>query len=92
MNRTRPFLALLAGGIGTAAALLGAPLAAADESGGGGANNPMAPQCQTEGGGGGGQSTVCASPGSAELSATPNNLGVEGAMIDEAGGVFGGFR
>ena len=45
MKRSRQFLALLAGGIGTAAALLGAPIAAADEYGGGGANNPLLPGC-----------------------------------------------
>lgn len=91
MNRPRQFLALLAGGIGTAAALLGAPFAAADESGGGGANNPMTPDCQNSGGGNAGQTSVCASPGSAEISATPNDLGIEGAMVDEGGAMMGGF-
>jgi hypothetical protein len=89
MNPPRQFLALLAGGIGTAAALLGAPLAAADESGG--AGNTTAPECESAGGGGDGESTICESPGSAELSATPNNLGFEGEMIDSFGGAFGGF-
>ena len=41
----RQFLALLAGGIGTAAALLGAPHAAAEEYGGGGPDNPLLPTC-----------------------------------------------
>ena len=90
MNRTRQFLALLAGGIGTTAALLGAPIAAADENGGGGPSNPLLPGCIT-GTDGGGEDTECASPGSSELSFSPNDLGIEGAMVDEAGGAFGGF-
>lgn len=93
MNRPRQFLALLAGSIGTAAALLGAPVAAADESGGGGANNPMAPDCQTSGGGNAGQTTDCASPGNSQITATPNDLGLEAAFADEPViGGFGGFR
>ena len=94
MNRTRQFLALLAGGIGTAAALLGAPIAAADENGGGGANNPLLPGCETVGGSSveGGQSTDCASPGNSQLTATPNDLGVMGAEIDGPGMFgFGGW-
>lgn len=91
MNRPRQFLALLTGSIGTAAALLGAPLAAADESGGGGASNPLQPACETIGGSPviGGQSTDCASPGNAQITATPNDLGMEAAFADEP--AFGGF-
>ena len=81
MNRSRQFRTLLAGGIMTAAALFGAPLAAADQNGG----------CEVVGAGDGGQATDCITPGNAQLDATPNNLGVQGAMIDEAGGMFGGF-
>lgn len=87
MKQTRQFLALLAGGIGTAAALLGAPLAAAEENGGGGASNPLLPTCIT-GTDGGGQDTECASPGSSELSFSPNSLGIEGAEVDQG---FGGW-
>lgn len=91
MNRTRPFLALLAGGIGTAAALLGAPIAAAEENGGGGASNPLLPGCETMGGSAvtGGQSTDCATPGNSQLTATPNDLGVMGAEVDEPGLLYG---
>ena len=90
MNRTRQLLALLAGGIGTAAALLGAPAAAA-EDGGGGPNNPLLPGCETMGGSAvtGGQSTDCASPGNSQLTATPNDLGAVGAQVDEGGALFG---
>ena len=93
MNRTRQFLALLAGGIGTTAALLGAPIAVADENGGGSANNPLLPGCETMGGSSviGGQSTDCASPGNSQLTATPNDLGVMGAEIDEPFYGFGGW-
>jgi hypothetical protein len=91
MKRSRQFLALLAGGIGTAAALLGAPIAAADEYGGGGANNPLLPSCETMGGSSviGGQSTDCASPGNAQITATPNDLGSMGAEEGFFG--FGGW-
>ena len=91
MKRSRQFLALLAGGIGTAAALFGAPIAAADEYGGGGANNPLLPGCETMGGSSvlGGQSTDCASPGNSQLTATPNDLGTLGAETDQPGLMFG---
>jgi hypothetical protein len=87
MTRTREFLALAAGGIGVAAALLGAPNAAADEYGGGSANNPLLPGCETTGGSAviGGQTEDCASPGNTQITATPNDLGVIG------GGGFYGF-
>ncbi|MEI6251520.1 MAG: hypothetical protein WCP30_01805 [Mycobacteriaceae bacterium] len=90
MNRTRQFLALLASGIGIFAALLGAPTAVADENGGGGPNNPLLPGCEA-GTDGGGEDTVCASPGNSELSFSPNSLGIEGAMVGQGGGGFGGF-
>jgi len=90
MTPTRQFLALAAGGIGIAAALLGAPAAAADENGGGSSNNPLLPGCETTGGSTatGGQTTDCASPGNSQLTATPNDLGIMGAEADE-GGMFG---
>jgi hypothetical protein len=91
MKRTRQFLVLIAGGIGTTAALLGAPTAAADEYGGGGANNPLLPGCETTGGSAvtGGQTEDCASPGNSQITATPNDLGVMGAEVDEGGFGFG---
>lgn len=81
----RQTLALLAAAAGTIAALAAAPLAAADEYGGGGANNPLLPGCEVTGGSDviGGQETDCASPGNSQLTATPNDLGVMGAMADE---------
>lgn len=93
MKRSRQFLALLAGGIGTTAALLGAPIAAAEENGGGGANNPLLPGCETMGGSSviGGQSTDCASPGNSQLTATPNDLGSMAAETDEGFFGFGGW-
>ena len=91
MKRSRQFLALLAGGVGTAAVLLGAPIAAADEYGGGGANNPLLPGCETTGGSAviGGQSTDWASPGNSQITATPNDLGSMGAEEGFFG--FGGW-
>ncbi len=91
MHRSRQYLALVIGGIGTVAALLGAPLAAADENGGGGADNPLGAGCETAGGGGSGQFTTCVSPGNAQLRAVPNDLGLQGAEVDEGAGIFGGF-
>jgi hypothetical protein len=90
MKRTRQFLVLIAGGIGTTAALLGAPIAAADEYGGGSANNPLLPGCEVTGGDSvtGGQTEDCASPGNSQITATPNDLGVMGAEADE-GAMFG---
>lgn len=81
MNRTRRTLALLIGGVGTVAALLGAPPAAADDGA----------DCETEGGGDAGQFTACATPGNSQLRAIPNDLGAQGAEIDEGIGMFGGF-
>ena len=91
MKRSRQFLALLAGGIGTAAALLGAPIAAADEYGGGGANNPLLPGCETTGGSAviGGQTTDCASPGNSQITTTPNDLGSIASEADEGWGGYG---
>jgi hypothetical protein len=91
MNRTRQFLALLAGGIGTAAALLGAPNAAAEEYGGGGPDNPLLPGCAVVGAGEGGQTEDCASPGSSSITASPSDLGIMGAMVDGGFGGFGGW-
>ncbi|MEX0579936.1 MAG: hypothetical protein WD228_02375 [Mycobacterium sp.] len=91
MKRSRQALALLAGGIGTTAALLGAPIAAADEDGGGGANNPLLPGCETTGGSAviGGQTTDCASPGNSQITATPNDLGSIASEADEGWGGYG---
>ena len=85
MNRTRQFLALLAGGIGTAAALLSAPIAAAEPDGGGGPDNPLLPTCEATGGSFiSGSSTDCAEAGDAQITASPGILG--------AGfGPYGGF-
>ena len=92
MKRTHQFLVLAAAGIG-AAALLGAPSAAADEDGGGGPGNPLLPGCEVTGGSSitGGQDTDCASPGSSELRATPNDLGIMGAEVDKPIFGFGGL-
>lgn len=87
MNRSRQYVALFIGGIGTAAALFGAPLATADENGNGGAGG-----CQSAGGGGDdGEFTNCESPGNAQLRAVPNDLGLQGEEVDEGAGIFGGF-
>jgi hypothetical protein len=94
MTRTRQFLALLAGGIGTAAALFGAPTAVAAPDGGGGPNNPLLPGCEVESGGYavGGESEDCAEAGNSQLTAIPNDLGVMGAFADEGGGFgMGGY-
>jgi hypothetical protein len=94
MRQKRHRLALLAASAGLAAALGSAPIAAAED----GANNPLLPGCEVTGGSSveGGQNTDCASPGNVQIDATPNDLGAEGAMIDEAGGMWGfggpGFR
>lgn len=81
----RHSLALLAAAAATAAALITAPSALADENGGGGPNNPLLPGCESTGGSAviGGQNTDCASPGNVQIDATPNDLGVVGAEMDE---------
>lgn len=91
MKRTQQFLVLVAGGIATAGALLGAPIAAADENGGGSSNNPLLPGCETTGGSDviGGQTEDCASPGNSQITATPNDLGIMGGGDDFYG--FPGF-
>ena len=85
MNRARHFLALFACSIGTAAALVVAPIAAADPDGGGGANNPLLPSCEAEGGNiVSGGATDCAEAGNSQITASPGILG--------AGGMgYGGF-
>lgn len=91
MQKRRSF-ALVAAAAGVAAALLSSPLAAADENGGGGPSNPLLPGCETSGGSAvtGGQMTDCATPGSSELRATPNDLGIMGEEADEPmWGMFG---
>lgn len=64
MRRTRQSLALIAAGIGVAAALGTAPLAMADD---------LLPTCEDTGGSSvlGGQTTDCASPGNVQIDATP---------------------
>lgn len=89
----REMLALFAAAVGTVAALASAPLAAADEYGGGSANNPLLPGCETMGGSSvlGGQTTDCATPGNSQLTATPNDIGAMGGMMDEPFFGFGGW-
>ncbi len=90
----RQTLALFAAAAGMAAAVLTAPIAGAEP----GADEPLLPGCETVGGSSatGGQTEDCATPGNAQIVATPNDIGAEGAMIDEAGGMWGiggpGFR
>lgn len=81
----RQSLAFFAAAAGTAAALMAAPLATADENGGGSPSNPLLPGCEVTGGSQviGGQDTDCASPGNVQIDATPNDLGVMGAEMDE---------
>lgn len=87
MTRTRQFLTLLACGVGTAAALLGAPIAAADPDGGGGPNNPLLPGCEAEGGNiVSGGATDCAEAGNSQITASP---GILGAGIGMGYGGFG---
>ncbi|HPX36055.1 MAG TPA: hypothetical protein PLH92_03940 [Mycobacterium sp.] len=75
MQRNRQALALIAAGIGVAAALGTAPLAGAD---------PLLPNCETTGGSSvlGGQNTECASPGNVQIDATPEFI---------PGEMYGGF-
>lgn len=75
MRRTRQSLALLAAGIGVAAALGTAPLAGADD---------LLPNCEETGGSAvlGGQTTDCASPGNVQIDATPEFI---------PGEMYGGF-
>lgn len=81
MHRKSNAMTLFLAGAGMAAALGAAPLAAAEP----GADTPLLPGCETMGGSSvlGGQTTDCASPGNAQITATPNDLGVLGAEIDE---------
>lgn len=85
MQRKRHTLALFAAAAGIAAALGVAPAALADENGGGSPSNPLLPGCEVTGGSAvvGGQNTDCASPGNVQIDATPNDLGVMGAEMDE---------
>jgi hypothetical protein len=85
LMQKRQALALFAAAAGAVAALVSAPLALADENGGGGPNNPLLPGCEVTGGSAviGGQNTDCASPGNAQITSTPNDLGVMGAEADE---------
>ncbi len=75
MRRNRQSLVLIAAGIGVAAALGTAPLAAA---------NPQLPSCETMGGSSvlGGQTTDCASPGNVQIDSTPEFV---------PGEMYGGF-
>lgn len=81
----RHSLAILTAAAGAVTALMTAPLATADENGGGGPGNPLLPSCETMGGSAvtGGQTTDCAEPGNSQLTATPNDIGIVGAEMDE---------
>lgn len=63
---------LPAAGIGVAAAILAAPVAAADTT----IAPPLLPQCETLEGSAvtGGQTTECATPGNSEINATPQQF------------------
>ncbi len=76
MPRTRQFLLLPVVGMGVAAAILSAPVAAADET----ANPSPLPQCETFDGSSvvGGQTTECATPGNVQLNSTPQQFPGEG--------------
>jgi hypothetical protein len=70
MSPIRQLLLLPAAGIGVAAVLLSAPVAAADTT----AVNPApVPNCETYDGSSiaGGQTTMCATPGNVQLNSTP---------------------
>lgn len=81
MPSKRPAMTLFMAAAGMAAALGLAPIAASEP----GADNPLLPGCESMGGSSveGGQTTDCASPGNVQIDATPNNLGVMGAEMDE---------
>jgi hypothetical protein len=72
MSRIRRFLLLPAAGFGVAAAVLAAPIASADTEVG----PPLLPQCENLEGSAvsGGQTTECATPGNAEINATPQQF------------------
>ncbi|MBU3750053.1 MAG: hypothetical protein FGM52_06310 [Mycobacterium sp.] len=73
---------------GMAAALGAAPVAGAEPGG----EEPLLPSCEQVGGSSatGGQSTDCATPGNADIVATPNDLGIMGEEADEPmWGMFG---
>ncbi|BBY65328.1 hypothetical protein [Mycolicibacterium helvum] len=72
MPQLRQLLLLPVAGIGAAAAILSAPVAAADVTG----TNSQLPQCETVNGDSisGGQTTECATPGNTELNATPQQF------------------
>ena len=75
MARTRHILVHLAGGVGTATALFGAPNAVAEPDGGGG------PVCQAwEACFRPGEASVAGSPGNSQIIATPNDLGEQAAV------------
>lgn len=69
MSRIRQLLLLPAAGIGIAAAVLSAPVAAADTT----TNTAPLPNCETYDGSSvaGGQTTMCETPGNVELNSTP---------------------
>lgn len=72
MPRIRRFLLLPAAGIGAAAAVLAAPVAAADTT----IAPPTLPQCVNVEGSAisGGQTSECATPGNTEINATPQQF------------------
>ncbi|MCV7178455.1 hypothetical protein [Mycolicibacterium sphagni] len=78
MPRIRQLLLLTAAGIGIAAAVLSAPIAAADDQPGqpnqpNQANSAPLPNCETYDGSSvvGGQTTMCSTPGNVQLNSTP---------------------
>lgn len=75
MPRIRRFLLLPTAGIGVAAAVLAAPVAAADTT----IAPPTLPQCVNVEGSAisGGQTTECATPGNTEINATPQQFAGE---------------
>ena len=79
--QSRTAMKLIVAAAGMAATLGAAPIAAAEP----GADTPLLPGCEVTGGSTviGGQNTDCASPGNVQIDATPNDLGIMGAEIDE---------
>jgi hypothetical protein len=69
MSRIRQLLLVPAAGIGIAAAVLSAPIAAADTT----TTTAPLPNCETYDGSSiaGGQTTMCETPGNVELNSTP---------------------
>lgn len=83
MPTTRQFFTPLIAAAGAAAAILAAPAASADQ--------PLLPQCVNTGGAAalGGSTTICETPGNAQISSTPPvYAGPWGDMWGYGGGYF----